>query len=86
MFTRKDAIEAIREKFPKTETMTGRDYINGGTKQWIVSPESRLKQMIELHEPMFDGLKEGAEGLSDEHGDFFRNSVEHNYKNEHGLW
>lgn len=86
MFTRKDAIEAIREKFPKTETMTGRDYINGGTKSWVVSPESRLKQMIELHEPMYDGLKEGGEGLQNATKDHFLASVEHNYKNENGLW
>jgi hypothetical protein len=86
MFTRKDALEAIREKFPVDKTFTNTDYINGGTRTYVATPEKRLKSMIDLHEPMFDGLKEGAEGISDEHGDFFRGSVEHNYKNENGLW
>lgn len=86
MFTRKDALAAITEKFPETKTMTGTDYINGGTKSWVVSPESRLEQMIELHHPSFDGLKEGSEGLDEKTAEHFRGSVEHNYKNEHGLW
>jgi hypothetical protein len=86
MFTREDAIKAIAEKFPETKTMTGTDYINGGTKSWVESPETRLHRMINLHEPELDGLKEGNSGLEDSREKSFRDSVEHDFKNENGLW
>jgi hypothetical protein len=86
MFTRTDALKAITEKFPKTETRTQKDYINGGTKDFTVSPEWRLGKMIDLHEPVYDGLKEGGEGLQNATKDHFLASVEHDYKNENGLW
>ncbi|UDL16744.1 hypothetical protein SEA_ATUIN_51 [Arthrobacter phage Atuin] len=86
MFTRKEALEIITQFFPKTEEKTQRDYVNGGTHTYTVSPEWRLKKMIDLHEPFYDGLKEGEAGLPENLALHFRNSVEHNYKNENGLW
>jgi hypothetical protein len=86
MFTRKEALAAIREKFPEDKTFTNTDYINGGTRTHVATPEYRLKSMIDLHEPFYDGLKEGGEGLDDKTAEHFLGSVEHNYKNENGLW
>ncbi|QFG12189.1 Hypothetical Protein OBI_RACECAR_61 [Arthrobacter phage Racecar] len=86
MFTRKDAIEAIAAKFP-VETIRQRDYANGGFKDVTWTPEKRLDlHYINLCEPELDALKEGGEGLPDSKADSFRASVEHNYKNKHGLW
>lgn len=86
MFTRKEAIEAVREKFPKTETKTGKDYINGGTKQWVVSPEKRLDWMIDLCEPTLDALKTDEGSLDERSEELFRQNLEIDYKNENGLW
>jgi hypothetical protein len=87
MFTRKEAIEVIREKFPKTETKTGIDYANyGGTKQWVVSPEWRLEKMIDLAEPTLDALKTDDGSLDERSEELFRQNVEIDYKNENGLW
>lgn len=86
MFTRKEALEAIAAKFPETYEKTEKDYFNGGTKTYTVSPEWHLKKMIDLHEPSYDGLKEGGEGIDAKTAEHFVASVEHNYKNENGLW
>jgi hypothetical protein len=87
MFTRKEALEVIREKFPVDKTFISKDYAKGyGTRTYVATPENRLKSMIDLHEPFFDGLKEGGEGLNEEAAEHFRSSVIHNYKNENGLW
>lgn len=86
MFTREDAIKVIAEKFPNTETKTSKDYINGGTRTWVSSPETRLDRMIDLAEPTLDGLKKDASGLDVGLVEFFKTSVEHDYKNENGLW
>jgi hypothetical protein len=85
MFTRKDAIEAIAEKFP-TETIRQRDRVNGGFKDVVWTPEKRLEHFyIDLHQPHFDGLKEGALGLDEEEAADFLRVVENNYKDSNGL-
>lgn len=84
MFTREDALKAIREKFPEDKTF---NYTAAGVEHtFVATPEHRLRKMIDLHEPTFDGLKEGASGLDIGLSEFFLKSVEHNYKNENGLW
>lgn len=84
MFTRKEALALLAETFP-VETTTQKDYINGGTREVIWTPEKRLEVKINLHEPIFDGLKEGGEGLDPEMADWFRKKVEIQYKDENGL-
>lgn len=86
MFTRKDALELLAATFP-TETIRQKDRVNGGFKNVVWTPEKRLEHhYIDLHQPYFDGLKEGTYGLDEEGEKSFRQSVDHDYKNEHGLW
>jgi hypothetical protein len=86
MFTRKDALELLAATFP-VETIRQKDYINGGYRDVVWTPEKILeRQFIELHDPSFEGLKEGGAGIDAEKEKFFRASVEHKYKNKHGLW
>lgn len=85
MFTRKDALELLAATFPE-EDIESKDYINGGTRTVHWDAELHLKQMINLQEPRLDGLKTEGEGLNAEDEAHFRKSVDHNYKNKHGLW
>jgi hypothetical protein len=85
MFTRKDALELLAATFPE-EDITSTDYENGGTKTVHWDAELHLKQMINLQEPQLDALKTEGEGLDAEMEQQFRKSVDHNYKNKHGLW
>jgi hypothetical protein len=82
---REEAIKIIAAKFP-TQTVNSRDYLNGGVKEIVWTPERRLDSKIDLFEPTLDGLKKGAGGIDVGLDQFFINSVEHDYKNEHGLW
>lgn len=84
MFTRKEALALLAEKFPVTTT-TQKDYATGGTREVVWTPEKRLERDIDLHEPQFDGLKEGGEGLDPETADWFREKLEIQYKDENGL-
>lgn len=85
MFTRKDAVKAIAEKFP-TETIRQRDRVNGGFKDVVWTPEKRLDHFyISLHEPSLDGLKEDGPGVDEETAQHFLRSVENSYKDAHGL-
>lgn len=85
MFTQEDALKAIAEKFP-TETIREKDYINGGFKDVVWTPEKRLQRhYIELHEPVFNGLKNGAPGLDEKTAEFFLRAVEISYKDAHNL-
>jgi hypothetical protein len=89
MFTREDALKAIREKFPETKTTRQKYWENGevaGYRDVVWTPEKRLDGLIDLYEPTFDGLMEGNEGIDIGLSQHFHEEVEHYYKNENGLW
>jgi hypothetical protein len=85
MFTRKDALELLAATFPE-EDITSTDYENGGTKTIHWDAEKHLQVMIDIQEPHLDALKTEGEGLDAKLEQHFRDSVDHDYKNKHGLW
>ena len=86
MFTRKEALALLAEKFPENKENLYQTEVHGEFRKVIWTPEKRLEQMIDLTEPALDGLKEDGEGIPDDQASLFRRSVEFDYKNENGLW